>query len=100
LKSRLDYAGNEAARGFLDGVMDAEQAIDWLVTYALMPEERARQRLSFIEQYRSYVINYNLGLDMVRNHIESQGGTADNPDLRWQLFADLLSNPSLPSQLK
>jgi len=100
LKSRLDYAGNEAARGYLDGTMDAEQAIGWLVTYALMPEERARQRLAFIEQYRSYVINYNLGLDMVRNHIENQGGTADKPDLRWQLFADLLSNPPIPSQLK
>ena len=100
LKSGLDYVGNEAARGYLDGDMDGEQAVDWLVTYALMPEPRARQRLAFIEQYRSYVINYNLGLDMVRHHIESQGGTGDNPELRWQLFADLLSNPYLPSQLQ
>lgn len=100
LKGQLDYAGNEAARGYLDGNMDAEQAIDWLVTYALMPEPRARQRLAFIEQYRSYVINYNLGLDMVRSHIESLGGTPDHPETRWGLFAELLSNPYLPSQLQ
>ena len=100
LKSQLDYAGNEAARGYLDGAMDGEQAVDWLVTYALMPEPRARQRLAFIEQYRSYVINYNLGLDMVRSHIENLGGTSDHPELRWQLFAELLSNPYLPSQLR
>ena len=100
LKGHLDYAGNEAARGYLDGVMDADQAIEWLVGYAMMPEPRARQRLSFIEQYRSYVINYNLGLDMVRSHIENQGGTPDNPELRWQLFTQLLSNPYLPSQLQ
>lgn len=100
LKGQLDYAGNEAARGYLDGDMNADEAVDWLVTYALMPEPRARQRLSFVEQYRSYVINYNLGLDMVRSHIESQGGTADHPEARWDLFAELLSNPYLPSQLR
>ena len=80
--------------------MEAEQAIDWLVTYTLMPEPRARQRLAFIEQYRSYVINYNLGLDMVRSHIESLGGTPDHPETRWGLFAELLSKPYLPSQLQ
>ena len=100
LKSALDYAGNEAARGYLDGAMDQEAAIDWLLTYALMSEPRARQRLAFIEQYRTYVINYNLGQDMVRHHIESLGGTADQSARRWQLFAELLSDPLLPSQLQ
>ena len=96
----LDYAGNEAARGYLDGDMTAEQAVDWLMTYSLMAEPRARQRLSFIEQYRTYVINYNLGQDLVRSHIEGLGGTAADTERRWQLFADLLSNPLLPSQLQ
>ena len=96
----LSYAGNEAARGYLDGTMTAEEAVEWLMTYSLMPEPRARQRLAFIEQYRSYVINYNLGQDLVRQHIESLGGTADDTERRWQLFADLLSDPLLPSQLQ
>jgi hypothetical protein len=100
LFQQLSYAGNEAARRFLDGEIDAEEAVDWLETYALMPSARARQRLAFIEQYRSYVINYNLGKDLVRNHIERLGGTDAEPELRWQLFTDLLSNPYLPSQLR
>ena len=33
-------------------------------------------------------------------HIENLGGTSDHPELRWQLFAELLSNPYLPSQLR
>ena len=32
--------------------------------------------MRFFDQYRSYVINYNLGKDLVRRYIESQGGTA------------------------
>ena len=35
-------------------------------SYALMPHDRAVQRVRFFDQYRSYVINYNLGKDMVR----------------------------------
>ena len=61
---------------------------------------RAQQRVRFIDQYRSYVINYNLGKDLVRRWIESRGGTADHPDKRWEEFARLLSSPRLPSDLK
>jgi hypothetical protein len=49
----------------------------------------------FIDQYRSYVINYNLGKDMVASYIESRGGT----DRRWAEFARLISSPRLPSAL-
>jgi hypothetical protein len=97
---QLGYAGNEAARGYLDGDMSAETAVDWLITYSLMPAETADQRLRFIEQYRAYVINYNYGQDLVRNYIERSGGTSDNPELRWRLFTDLLSKPVPPSELE
>jgi len=96
---QLAYAGNEAARGYLNGDMDAEAAVDWLIKYSLMPPDRARQRLRFIEQYRAYVINYNYGKDLVRNYVERSGGTADNPQTRWKLFTELLSQPNLPSEL-
>ena len=36
--------------------------------------------MRFIDQYRSYVINYNLGKDMVKRYVESQGGTACERD--------------------
>jgi hypothetical protein len=100
LAAKLTYVGNEAARRYLNGAMDREKAIRWLGEYALMPVDRADQRLRFIDQYRSYVINYNLGKDVVKQHIESRGGTDGNPEKRWAEFARLLSSPRLPSSLR
>jgi hypothetical protein len=97
LIARTGYAGNEAARRYLDGKIDAEAAAEWLTTYALMAPARARQRVKFFDQYRSYVINYNLGKDLVRNYVERRcGGDAEK---RWDVFAELLSSPRLPSGL-
>jgi hypothetical protein len=39
------------------------------------------------------VINYNLGQDLVKQHIESRGGTEDRPEKRWEEFKRLLSSP-------
>ncbi|HEX5758923.1 MAG TPA: hypothetical protein VF121_06980 [Thermoanaerobaculia bacterium] len=100
LLQRLSYAGNQAARRYLDGAFTAEQAADWLVRYTLVSPERAKQRVAFFDKYRSYVINYNLGQDLVREHVEAQGGTADRPDVRWRVFTELLSSPRLPSDLE
>jgi len=100
LVAGLSYAGNEAARGFLNKTMTREEAVDWLVKYSLMSQARAEQRIKFFQQYRSYVINYNLGKDLVQKHIELLGGTPDNPRRRWEEFARLLSTPMVPSDLQ
>jgi hypothetical protein len=100
LVEQLSYAGNEAARQYLDGKIDAAAAAAWIERYALYTPDRAKQRVRFIDQYRSYVINYNLGKDMVRRYVESQGGTARNPQQRWTVFEKLLSSPRLPSGLQ
>ena len=100
LVDELSYAGNEAARRYLDGKLDRSAAAAWLERYALMTRDRAEQRVRFFDQYRSYVINYNYGKDLVRRFIESRGGTADHPDRRWQEFERLLSSPRLPSGLR
>ena len=94
----LSYAGNEAARRYLDGRATAAEAATYLEKYALMPRARAEQRVRFFDQYRSYVINYNLGKDMVQAYVESQadGDVAK----RWRVFGSLLSSPRLPSGLK
>ena len=99
LSERLAYAGNEAARRYLNGRISREEAVVWLETYALQPRARAEQRVRFFEQYRSYVINYNLGKDLVRAYIEARGGTAEDPARRWAEFGALLSSPRLPSAL-
>ncbi|HEV8376546.1 MAG TPA: hypothetical protein VGR38_10005 [Candidatus Polarisedimenticolia bacterium] len=99
LIQELDYATNEAGRRFLAGQIDASEAAAWLTRYTLAPKEYAQQRIRFIERYRSYVINYNLGRDLVRRYIESRGGTPDQPDRRWEEFEKLLSTPRFPSGL-
>jgi hypothetical protein len=96
----IAYAGNEAARGYLDGRLTREQEVDWLMRYALNSRERAEQRSRFIDQYRSYVINYNYGEDLVREYIEKRGGTPDRPEVRWREFERLISSPRLPAGLR
>jgi len=97
LTDKLGYAGNEAARRYLDGEIGKEVAQAWLVKFGLMNQERAAQRLQFIEKYRAYVINYNLGKDLVAAHVEARaGGSAEHG---WHVFEALLSSPGLPSAL-
>jgi hypothetical protein len=99
LAERLAPAADEAARRYLDGDLDAEGTIRWLETYALYSRARAQQRLAFIDQYRSYVINYTVGKDLVARWIESQGGSDADPARRWDLFEEIISSPRLPSSL-
>jgi hypothetical protein len=97
LTGKLSYAGNEAARRYLDGKITADQAAEWLTKYALMAPARAKQRVKFIDQYRSYVINYNLGRDLVAKYVERHAGS--DSAKRWKVFGELLSSPRLPSDL-
>jgi hypothetical protein len=99
LVDALTYARNEAARNYLDGKFIMQETVDWLIRYSLMDPKRARKYVSFIEKYRSYVINYNLGQDIVKTYIESNGGTDNNPDKRWKLFTKIISTPVTPSML-
>jgi hypothetical protein len=96
LLAKLNYAGNEAARDYLNGDIDRDAAVQWLVDYALTSPERARQRTAFFDAYRSYVINYNLGKDLVREYVER--GDADL-DERWRRFEALLSSSMTAADL-
>lgn len=98
LTQQLSHAGNEVARRYLDGAIDAAAAREWLTKYALMDPARAAQRVRFIDKYRSYVINYNHGLDLVRAYIGARDG--GDPARRWQIFEELISSPRLPSGLR
>ena len=95
----LSFAGNEAARNYLDNKWNKEQTLNWLKKYSLMPPKRAEQRIKFIEKYRSYVINYNLGEEIIQNYIEKNGGTENHPEKRWELFKYILTTPQTPSGL-
>ena len=97
LKSKLNFARNEVARGLLEGNMNESEAMRWLTTYNLFTEETAKKSISFIRKYRTYVINYNYGLELVRNYIGSRSGSEEE---RWKVFGELLSRPVLSKDLK
>jgi hypothetical protein len=84
------------ARDFLEGRIDRARAIALSQRYQLVAATRAEQLLAFTEQYRSYVINYGLGREMVANYIEAQGATQA---ARWDAMERILSEPTLPSDL-
>lgn len=91
IKGKLNYVRNEVGRGLLSGAMTEKDAMKWLQDYGLYNAETAAKSISFLRNYRTYVINYNYGLDLVKEYIESRGGTESNPEKRWQLFGELLS---------
>ena len=96
LLARLNFAGNEAARDYLNGDMTREEAAKWLQDYAMAREDRSFQRTRFFDAYRSYVINYNHGKAIVADYVEA--GDADI-DERWARFEKLLSSPMQPKDL-
>src|SRR6266851_7885185 len=98
MADRLAYAGNEAARRYLNGEIDRAAAVAWLTRFAMMSPKAAEQRTRFFDTYRSYVINYNLGKDLVKQFVESRAGAT--PARRWDEFVRLLASPRLPSALR
>jgi hypothetical protein len=85
------------AADLLDGRIDRAEAIRRTQRYSLASESRARQSIAFTEQYRSYVINYGLGRELVGGFIE-WGGTSDMRT-RWARLGRMLSEPFLPGGL-
>jgi hypothetical protein len=92
----LAFARFTIAADYLEGRIDRPRAVELSQKYGLVSKARAEQGVAFIDQYRSYVINYGLGEDMVRTYVESFG---DDPARRWAAMESLLSGPSLPSDL-
>ena len=97
LNKALAYAQIDAARAYLDGTRSGEQTIAWLQEFTFATREQAERSLKFFAKYRSYVVNYRLGEDLVRQHVDRVAG----PDLdsRWTAFLKLLTSPPLVSDL-
>ncbi len=93
---RLNYARNEVARRYLSGAIDSAAARAEMQRLWLSTPDAAAKTVRFIDEYRSYVINYNLGRDLVAEWVERRG---DTPAERWTAFRTLLSTPRLPGDL-
>ena len=88
----LRFVREEAARLLLDEGRPEDEVEAFLVRYGLVDADRAKKSIEFTRTYRSYIYNYTLGEDLVRNWI----GTG--PDRRERYY-DLLQRPVVPSDL-
>ncbi|MBX9576354.1 MAG: hypothetical protein K2X07_12030 [Caulobacteraceae bacterium] len=88
--ARAEYT---IADDWLAGRADRETTIQRLMTYGLHSRASAERRIRFIDTYRSYIINYGLGRDMVQAWVEAQG-----PD-HWTTMEGLLGSQILPVDL-
>jgi len=98
LVGRLDHAGLYAASAYMNGNLNREETEKFLVEYALLSEEKAKQRLDFIERFGAYIINYTLGIELIDSYI-SQVSLSGSKDARWAAYLDVLTNPYLPKDL-
>lgn len=92
IKRELNYVRNEVGRKYLSGKMSKSDAMDWLMKYGMFSESSAAKSISFIEELRSYVINYNYGLDMIDQYVNNKVGSGGDEKTRWEVFGNLLSN--------
>lgn len=96
----LAPAAIEAARRYLDGELDDDSLVAWLQRYTLASPARAAQRLAFIKRYRSYIINYSYGEELVRDFVEREGDKTPGSAKQWQAFSLLLTTPRTPTTLQ
>ncbi len=94
-KRSLALAEITIAQTYLDGEIDRPAAVAALEKYELMDRATAEKRVDFIEKYRSYVLNYSQGQNMVRSAVEADGAE----DERWRRFEAIISEPTLPGEL-
>ncbi|RZJ03518.1 MAG: hypothetical protein EON89_11455 [Brevundimonas sp.] len=93
LTRQLARAEYTIADDYLSGRVGRDESIERLMKYTLADRAKATQRLRFIDTYRSYIINYGLGRDVVQAWVERQG--ADH----WRGMETLLSSQILPVDL-
>lgn len=96
LTGQLSHATNEIARRLVDGRMTPEEAVFMIERYYLASPEKSEQRLRFIQKYRAYVINYNIGRDRAASWVEKAG---TDQDARWGAFRQMLTQPMTPGDI-
>jgi hypothetical protein len=94
--TELDGASLTISQMYLDGEIDKRRAIELTQRYELVARDVAEESLDFDEEYRSYVINYSVGEDLVRAYVDRAGS---EPRARWAAYERILSTPTLPADL-
>ena len=85
------------AKLYLDGEIGRPKALALTEKYLLVSPARAEQSIGFTDHYRSYVINYGWGKELVKAYVER--GNSDKTE-RWRRMEKILSEPVLPADLQ
>ena len=86
------------ARRLLDGAMSEAQVKAWLLGYGLKMTDEADKAIEFFRAYRSYVVNYSVGEDLVTQWLDARAG--NDSTKRWAAFLGLITSPRLPAALQ
>jgi hypothetical protein len=87
------HVSGNAAILYHSGQISETQAVEYIQTYALSNERRARQSFRFLSNplFRSYIFTYTQGYDLIRQ-------ASDNGD-KTAVFMRLLTGQILPSSM-
>ncbi len=96
LLNELRYSRIAVGQQYLDGHITRQEAVKRTVRYSLVSAKRADSSISFLEQYRAYVLNYSIGEDLIDAYIDRKSDTHAE---RWQQFKKLLTELSTASDL-
>jgi hypothetical protein len=96
LTNQLSHSITATAQLYLNGEISRDEAIEQRRKYSLVSQARAEQSVRFIEQYRAYVLNYNLGKDIVSAYINKQ---SQDEAGKWQAFERMLTELSTASDM-
>jgi hypothetical protein len=92
----LSGASLTIAAMYLDGEIDRVRALELTQRYQLISRERAERSLRFTEQYRSYVINYSAGKELISAFVHHAG---QDEAAHWAAYERILSELMLPMDL-
>jgi hypothetical protein len=96
LTNQLSHSITATAQLYLNAEISRDEAIEQRRKYSLVSQARAEQSVRFIEQYRAYVLNYNVGKDIVSAYIKKQ---SQDEDTKWQTFERMLTELSTASDM-
>ncbi|MFH1372546.1 MAG: hypothetical protein ABII79_01955 [bacterium] len=99
LKYQLYPVESHIARQYLDGEVDSEEAKTQLLHYAIYSEDEVEARIGAYDSYRSYVVNYYIGKDLVCDHVEAVAKGSNDQEALWAAFGELLKTPQVPANL-
>lgn len=86
MEAMKPYGTIEVSRAYLDGDVSREEAIGLLSKYGLQPREKMAAMFGFVDAFRTYVITYSLGNQMVGERVDAAG---ESPSARWAAFREL-----------